>query len=301
MGARILDGRALAAELRDGLVARAAALERRGIVPRLVIVVAGEDEASHAYVGALEKIGKRIGVAVGVDALSRDVTEAALRTRLQAYGHDASVHGVMLQQPLPAGLSIRRVADAIPAEKDVDGSNPANLGRLAFAAGTPLAPATPAAVMLLLERSQKWPLRGRDVTVIGRSSVVGIPVALLLVAHDATVTVVHRGTHDARSRTREADIVIVAAGLPRLVDASWLRPGATVIDVGTTQVEGRLAGDVDFESAASIAAEITPVPGGVGPVTNVALMRNLIAAAEEQTSVSGVPAAEAPKRAVYDE
>jgi methylenetetrahydrofolate dehydrogenase (NADP+)/methenyltetrahydrofolate cyclohydrolase len=189
----------------------------------------------------------------------------------------------MLQQPLPSSLSIRRIADAVPARKDVDGTNPINLGRLAFSAGTPLAPATPAAVMLLLERSEKWPLKGRDVTVIGRSSVVGLPLGLLLIAHDATVTVTHRGTRDIRSHTREADIVVAAAGIPRLVDASWLQAGATVIDVGTTTVDGRLVGDVDFESAAAVASELTPVPGGVGPVTNVALMRNLVAAAEALT------------------
>jgi methylenetetrahydrofolate dehydrogenase (NADP+)/methenyltetrahydrofolate cyclohydrolase len=283
MSARILDGRALAKELREGLAARAAALERRGITPRLVVVTAGEDEASRAYAAGLQKLGSLIGVEVAVDALPPDVAEESLRARLERYGHDRATHGVMLQQPLPRSLSIRRIADAVPARKDVDGTNPINLGRLAFSAGTPLAPATPAAVMLLLERSEKWPLKGRDVTVIGRSSVVGLPLGLLLIAHDATVTVTHRGTRDIRSHTREADIVVAAAGIPRLVDASWLQAGATVIDVGTTTVDGRLVGDVDFESASAVASELTPVPGGVGPVTNVALMRNLVAAAEALT------------------
>jgi methylenetetrahydrofolate dehydrogenase (NADP+) / methenyltetrahydrofolate cyclohydrolase len=186
----------------------------------------------------------------------------------------------MLQQPLPVGLSIRAIADAVPANKDVDGSNPVNQGRLAFGTGTPFVPATPAAVMLLLERSEKWPLRGRDVTVVGRSAVVGLPVALLLIAHDATVTVTHRSTADLFAHVARAEVVVAAAGKPGLVTGAMLRAGATVIDVGTTVVGDGLAGDVEFASAAEVAAEITPVPGGVGPVTNVALMRNVLTAAE---------------------
>jgi methylenetetrahydrofolate dehydrogenase (NADP+)/methenyltetrahydrofolate cyclohydrolase len=167
----------------------------------------------------------------------------------------------------------------MPEEKDVDGASPVNQGRLAFATGARFIPATPAAVMLLLERSAAWPLAGRDVTVIGRSNVVGLPVSLLLMAQNATVTVTHKDTIDIKHHVRDAEIVVVAAGAPHLVDASWLRPGAVVIDVGTTVVDGKLLGDVDFESAATVASEITPVPGGVGPVTNVALMRNVLAAA----------------------
>ena len=280
MPARILDGRALAAELRDGLATRSAALSERGVAPRLMVAMVGEDDAALAYVRGMERLAAKIGIAVEVDVLPEAIDDAGVRDRLAGYGRDAGIHGVILQQPLPPSLSIRAICDAMPADKDVDGANPFNQGRLAFATGTRFVPATPAAVMLLLERSEKWPLRGREVTIVGRSNVVGLPVSLLIMAEDATVTVTHKETRDLRAHVRQAEIVVVAAGSPHLVDGSWLQPGATVIDVGTTLVDGKLLGDVDFESAALVAGEITPVPGGVGPVTNVALMANVIGAAE---------------------
>ncbi len=280
MDARILDGRALATELRDGLVARTAALAAVGIAPHLRVVMVGEDESSLAYVRGMRSLGAKVGVAVAVDELSRATEAAALRAHLAALDVDDAVHGVILQQPLPKHLSIRDVADAVPERKDVDGTNPLNQGRLAFATGTRFVPATPAAVMLLLERSAAWPLRGKDVVIVGRSSVVGLPVALLVLAQHATITIVHSATVDITARVRAADVVIVAIGRPHAIDASWIKPGATVIDVGTTVVEGKLRGDVDFASVRAVAAELTPVPGGVGPVTNVALMRNVVTAAE---------------------
>jgi methylenetetrahydrofolate dehydrogenase (NADP+)/methenyltetrahydrofolate cyclohydrolase len=246
----------------------------------------GEDDSSLAYVRGMRALGERIGVTVDVDVLSAESSEAAVRDALELYAADPSIHGVILQQPLPAHLSIRNIASAIPVHKDVDGSNPINVGRLAFATGALFVPATPAAVMLLLERSAMWPLRGRDVTIVGRSNVVGLPVSLLVMAQDATVTVTHKETRDIRAHTRNAEILIVAAGSPGLVDADWLRSGATVIDVGTTVREGKLLGDVDFESARHVAGEITPVPGGVGPVTNIALMRNVVTAADDFARVA---------------
>lgn len=280
MEARLLDGRALASELRDGLTLRTSALRARGIVPRLLVIMVGEDESSLAYVRGMKSLGAKIGVDVAVEELPGDSDERALCNALARAGEDDDVHGVILQQPLPKHLSIRNVASAVPEHKDVDGSNPINQGRLAFATGTRFVPATPAAVMLLLERSGAWPLRGKNVVVVGRSSVVGLPVALLVLAQNATVTIVHRETREIEARVRAADVVIVATGRPAMVDAAWIAPGAIVIDVGTTVVEGKLRGDVDYESVRAIAGEITPVPGGVGPVTNVALMRNVVAAAE---------------------
>ncbi|MDQ2858334.1 MAG: bifunctional 5,10-methylenetetrahydrofolate dehydrogenase/5,10-methenyltetrahydrofolate cyclohydrolase [Candidatus Eremiobacteraeota bacterium] len=280
MVASILDGRALASELREGLAVRAESLHARGVRPRLVVLMVGEDESSLAYVRGMKALGSKIGVRVDVEVLRATSSDTGVRSALERHDADSSVHGIILQQPLPAHLSIRRIASAVPVRKDVDGANPFNQGRLAFATGARFVPATPAAVMLLLERSRAWPLCGREATVIGRSNVVGLPVALLMLAQNATVTVTHKETLDIKAHTREAEIVVVAAGVPHLVDASWLRPGATVIDVGTTIVDGKLLGDVDFASAARVAAEITPVPGGVGPVTNVALMRNVISAAE---------------------
>jgi len=280
MPAKIIDGRALAAELRAELVARTAALAERGIVPRLKVASVGEDASSRAYLRGIEKLGAQIGIAVDVDILPDTIDDAGVRKTLDHYGNDDAIHGVLLQQPLPKHLSIRKIDEAIPPDKDVDGTNPRNLGLLAFADATRFVPATPAAVMLLLGESEKSDLRGREVTVIGRSNVIGLPVSLLLIAQSATVTVVHRGTKDIRDHTRRAEILIVGAGTPQLVDAEWIRAGATVIDVGTTVVDGKLVGDVDFASASQIAGEITPVPGGVGPVTNVALMRNVLMAAE---------------------
>ncbi|MEO6835781.1 MAG: bifunctional 5,10-methylenetetrahydrofolate dehydrogenase/5,10-methenyltetrahydrofolate cyclohydrolase [Candidatus Tumulicola sp.] len=278
--ALILDGKALAADLRAELLARTSALRDAGIHPKLVIVFVGENESSRAYVRNLAKTGERAGVAVGVDRLPQDAPLAAIRERLERLRDDPSVHGVMLQQPLPSHVSIREIADAIPAHKDVDGAHPMNQGHLAFGRGTEFVPATPAAVMLLLERSPHWPLRGKRAAMVGRSIVVGAPVALLMLAHDATVTVLHKESGNLRPFLKAADVVVAATGVPGLIRGDDLMPGATVIDVGTTIVDGVLKGDVDFESAVRVAGAITPVPGGVGPVTNVALLRNVVKSAE---------------------
>ncbi len=279
MAARILDGRALANELRGELARDVAALVARGVQPRLLVVMVGEDEASLAYIRGMRSLGAKIGVEVALEILPPEIDDAGVRAALERTAADPMVHGVILQQPLPPHLSIRAIASAMPVHKDVDGAHPENQGRLAFATGARFIPATPAAVMLFLERSSAWPLRGRDVTVIGRSNVVGLPVSLLIMALDATVTVTHKETVGIVAHVKRAEVVVVAAGAPHLVTAEWLRPGAVVIDVGTTFVDGKLFGDVDFESAREVAGEITPVPGGVGPVTNVALMRNVVSAA----------------------
>ena len=276
MPARILDGKAIAAELRTELLARTSALREAGIHPKLVIVFVGENESSVAYVRNLVKTGERVGIGVEVDRLPEHATSAEVRARLERLHADPSVHGVMLQQPLPAHLHIREIADAIPRHKDVDGTHPTNQGHLAFGSGTEFVPATPAAVMLLLERSPHWPLRGRRAVAIGRSIVVGAPVALLLLAQDASVTVLHKESAGLQPDVKMADVVVVATGVPGLITGDDLKPGATVIDVGTTVVDGKLQGDVDFESAVEVAGAITPVPGGVGPVTNVALLRNVV-------------------------
>lgn len=280
MPALILDGRSLAADLRTELAARTAALREADIRPTLVVVFVGENESSLAYVRNLERTAQRVGIDVIVDRLAEKASADTIRSRLEALHDDARVHGVMLQQPLPPHLSIREIADAMPAHKDVDGANPTNQGRLAFGSGTEFLPATPAAVMLLLERSPHWPLRGRRVAVIGRSIVVGAPVAMLVMAQDATVTILHKESVALQPYVKMSEVVIVAAGDPGLIRGSDLMPGATVIDVGTTLVDGVLTGDVDFESAVTVAGAITPVPGGVGPVTNVALLRNVVKAAE---------------------
>jgi methylenetetrahydrofolate dehydrogenase (NADP+) / methenyltetrahydrofolate cyclohydrolase len=280
MPARILDGRALAAELREEVATRATRLRERGIAPRIVVAIVGEDAASIAYVRSIEKVAAKAGIDVGVERLDAAVDDDGVRARLHALGDDESIHGIILQQPLPPHLAIRAIAEAMPPHKDVDGANPVNLGRLAFSSGTEFVPATPLAVMLLLERSIRWPLRGVRCCVVGRSNVVGLPVALLLMKRDATVSVLHRETRDLARHLRDAEVIVAATGKPGLVRAEMVAPGATVIDVGTTYVEGKLTGDVDYDAVFEVAGEITPVPGGVGPVTNVALLRNVVLAAE---------------------
>ena len=278
----------MATDLRAELVARSSALREAGIHPRLVVTLVGEDESSLAYVRNLVKIGERVGIAVHVDELPEKSTASIIRERLERFHNDDSVHGVMLQQPLPPHLSIRTIADSIPIHKDVDGTHPTNQGHLAFGSGAEFVPATPAAVMLLLERSPHWPLAGRHAVMIGRSVVVGAPVAMLMLSQDATVTVLHKESASLQPYVRMAEIVVVATGVPGLIGGADIAPGATVIDVGTTVIDGVLKGDVDFESAVEVAGAITPVPGGVGPVTNVALLRNVIKGA------SGLRQAQAP-------
>ncbi len=285
VSALILDGKALAADLRTELLARTSALREFGIHPKLVIVFVGENESSVAYVRNLVKTGERVGVAVEVERLPEHANAALVRERLDRLRDDPAVHGVMLQQPLPLHLSIREIADAIPVHKDVDGTHPTNQGHLAFGSGTEFVPATPAAVMLLLERSPHWPLRGRRAVMIGRSIVVGAPVAMLMLAQDATVTVLHKESTSLQPYVKMAEIVIVATGVPGLIRGDDLAPGATVIDVGTTVVDGHLKGDVDYDSAFEVAGAITPVPGGVGPVTNVALLQNVVKSAERMSGL----------------
>jgi methylenetetrahydrofolate dehydrogenase (NADP+)/methenyltetrahydrofolate cyclohydrolase len=282
----LLDGRALAAEFRIDLLARTSALRDAGIHPKLVIVFVGENESSVAYVRNLVRTGEKVGIGVEVDRLPDAATLLDVRAHLERLRDDPRVHGVMLQQPLPLHLPIREIADAIPVRKDVDGAHPTNQGHLAFGSGTEFVPATPAAVMLLLERSPHWPLRGRRAVMIGRSIVVGAPVAMLMLAQDATVTVLHKESASLQPYVKMADVVVVATGVPGLIGGDDIAPGATVIDVGTTVVDGALKGDVAFESAARVAGAITPVPGGVGPVTNVALLANVVKSAERMRRVA---------------
>ncbi|MDQ2680402.1 MAG: bifunctional 5,10-methylenetetrahydrofolate dehydrogenase/5,10-methenyltetrahydrofolate cyclohydrolase [Candidatus Eremiobacteraeota bacterium] len=279
MPAQILDGRALAAELRADLTARCTALNQAGIHPKLVITLVGEDESSLAYIRNLVKTAARVGIEVAVARLSEQSSTKQIREQLESFGRDQLVHGVMLQQPLPTGFSIRSIADAIPVHKDVDGTHPTNQGNLAFGSGTEFVPATPSAVMLLLERSPAWPLAGKRAVMIGRSVVVGAPVAMLMLAQHATVTVLHKESGSLQPYVKMADVVVIATGVPGLIGGADIAEGAVVIDVGTTVIDGHLKGDVDFESALQVAGAITPVPGGVGPLTNIALLRNVVQAA----------------------
>ncbi|NGN63543.1 bifunctional 5,10-methylenetetrahydrofolate dehydrogenase/5,10-methenyltetrahydrofolate cyclohydrolase [Streptomyces sp. A7024] len=278
-GTRELSGREFAAQLRLEVGARATELTAAGTPPRLAVVVATADDSSAWYVRSIKRAAEQAGIACDIRDLGADATPGAIRAELTALGADPAVHGIILQTPLPDGLALQDLADAIPPAKDIDGANPLSLGRLVT--GLPAyAPATAAAVVALLEH-HKVELNGRYVAVIGRSSVVGKPLAHLLLDRNATVTVCHSRTRDLAALTSAADVVVAAVGRAGLVRAEHVRDGAVVIDVGTNPTaDGGLAGDADAASVATRASALTPVPGGVGPVTTALLLRHTVQAAE---------------------
>ncbi|MDT3441578.1 MULTISPECIES: bifunctional 5,10-methylenetetrahydrofolate dehydrogenase/5,10-methenyltetrahydrofolate cyclohydrolase [unclassified Pseudofrankia] len=276
---RLLDGRAMAAEIGRGVVDEVAHLAETGVTPTLAVVVPGTDPAALSYVRVLERTAGRVGVGFQRHQLTDDPAElAAALDRLAA---DPAVHGVIAQTPLPAGMITGEVGDRIPPVKDVDGMNPVSLGRLAL--GLPaFAPATAAAVVEVLRRGEVA-MSGARACVIGRGAVVGKPAALLLLAENATVTVCHSRTSGLATVAHEADIVVAAVGRPGLVGAGFVRPGAAVVDVGTTVTDAGLLGDVDADAIAGVAGALTPVPGGVGPVTTMILLRHTVQAAYHAT------------------
>jgi methylenetetrahydrofolate dehydrogenase (NADP+) / methenyltetrahydrofolate cyclohydrolase len=276
--ARSLGGREVAAKLRASAAESVAALAESGVAPRLAIVVATREESAAWYVRSLSGAAARLGIGCDVTELPADTPAAEIALALGALSADPSVHGILLQAPLPAGLRPAEIASAIELAKDVDGASPLSLGRLM--AGLPsFAPATAQAVVQLLD-FHGIGLAGRRAVVVGRSLVVGKPLAQLLLARDATVTVCHSRTPDLGSVTREAEVLVVAAGRRGLITTGHVRPGAVVVDVGTnTAADGGLAGDVDAAGVAAIAGALSPVPGGVGPVTTAQLLLNTVAAA----------------------
>lgn len=279
MTATVLDGRAMAAELREGLKDDVAELRARGVAVVLAVVALGDDPAARSYVRGLERACANAGVVCNVHRMEEDATEVELAMLLDRLGADPDVHGVIVQTPLPAGIDAARAGARVPVGKDVDGLNPTSAGRLL--AGLPsYPPATAAAVQEILHRAGT-PLRGARAVVVGRSAVVGKPVALLLLREDATVTVCHSRTVDLPAVAREADVLVVAIGRARMVGAGWVKPGATVIDVGINATEDGLVGDVDYDAVSQVAGAITPVPGGVGPLTNIMLLRNTLDAARQ--------------------
>jgi methylenetetrahydrofolate dehydrogenase (NADP+) / methenyltetrahydrofolate cyclohydrolase len=279
----LIDGRAIAAAIGQDVTARAAALRASAgaVAPTLAVVVPTSDEAALWYVRSIGRAAGRTGVDCRVLQLS-EPSEAELRTTLRDLSADDTVHGVICQTPLPAGLSLSEVGGDIDPAKDVDGASPVSLGRLA--AGLPaFAPATAAAVLEILRREQT-PLTGARAVVVGRSIVVGKPVALLLLAENATVTVCHSRTADLAEICSGADVLVAAVGRAGLIGADFVKPGAVVIDVGTNPTaDGGLVGDVDASAVAGRAARLTPVPGGVGPVTTMLLLRHVVTAAEAAT------------------
>jgi methylenetetrahydrofolate dehydrogenase (NADP+)/methenyltetrahydrofolate cyclohydrolase len=290
--AQIIDGRAAAAELRAALAREVADLQvRHGVVPGLSVLLLGDHPASRAYVRTKARMAEEVGIDGAVMQLPDTTSEATLLERLDALNCDPAVHGILVQLPLPEGIDEARVLDAVDPAKDVDGFHPVNVGRLFSAKGRLdprlLVPCTPMGCQLLLQRTLGDDLAGRRAVVVGRSNIVGKPMAALLLAANCTVTVAHSRTADLPGECRRADILIAAVGRPEMVRGDWIKPGATVIDVGINRVEGadgkgHLVGDVAFAEAIEVAGAITPVPGGVGPMTVACLLRNTVIAARNQ-------------------
>lgn len=278
MTARPLPGNDVAAVLRSRAAELAADLAVRGGVVRLAVVTATADESAAWYVRSLSRAAARVNFACDVIDVGATARPAEIESRLRELSADRGVHGIILQTPLPAGLRLAELSGWIDPAKDVDGANPVSLGRLM--AGLPaFAPATAQAVLELLDHHQVA-LAGQRAVVVGRSTVVGKPVAQLLLARDATVTICHSRTPDLPAVTREADVLVAAAGRPGLIGAGHVRPGAVVVDVGTNPTaDGSLVGDVDAASVAEVAGALSPVPGGVGPVTTAQLLLNTAVAA----------------------
>jgi methylenetetrahydrofolate dehydrogenase (NADP+)/methenyltetrahydrofolate cyclohydrolase len=281
MPARILDGKSLAAQVRADVKEQVSRLAQRGIRPGLAVVLAGEDPASKVYVRNKVRACEQTGVASQLFEYPPSVSETELLGRIEALNEDPAVHGILVQLPLPEQVDALRVLDSVSPAKDVDGFHDVNLG--ALVAGKPgIVPCTPAGVMRLLEHAGV-PLAGRRAVVIGRSNIVGKPLALLLLRKDATVTICHSKSRNLPEITKEADILVAAIGRAKLVGAAMVKPGACVVDVGVNRLaDGTLAGDVDFEPVSEIAGWITPVPGGVGPMTIAMLLENCLRAAAER-------------------
>lgn len=277
--ANILDGKTLAAKVRAGVKERVAGLVQRGLRPGLAVVLAGDDPASRVYVRNKVRACEETGVFSRLIELPAAVTQDELLACVAKLNADAAIHGILVQLPLPKHLDAARVLESVSPAKDVDGFHESNLG--ALLAGRPrLVPCTPAGVMRLLEHAAV-PLAGRSAVVIGRSTIVGKPLALLLLQKDATVTICHSRSSDLAAIAKQADILVAAVGRARLVTAEMVKPGACVVDVGVNRLpDGALVGDVDFAEVARIAGWITPVPGGVGPMTIAMLLENCLGAAE---------------------
>ncbi|CAD5250992.1 bifunctional 5,10-methylene-tetrahydrofolate dehydrogenase and 5,10-methylene-tetrahydrofolate cyclohydrolase [Bosea sp. 62] len=278
MTARIIDGKAAAAELRAQIAREIAALKAAGKpAPGLHVVLVGEDPASKVYVASKEKLAAEIGMNSVAHRLPTETTEATLLAKIAELNADDGVDGILVQLPLPKHIDTGHIIDAIDPAKDVDGLHPINAGLLAGGKNG-LVPCTPLGCMLLLKQALPS-LSGLEAVVIGRSELVGRPVAQLLLQADCTVTIAHSRTRDLPAVVKRADIVVAAVGRPRMVKGDWIKPGATVIDVGINRMpDGKLAGDVDYAEAAEVAGAITPVPGGVGPMTIACLLRNTLTA-----------------------
>lgn len=279
MSARIIDGKALSVKIREEVAERVAALKAKGVTPGLAVVLVGEDPASQVYVRNKVEACQKAGLHSVKEQYPADMSEAELLARVAALNADPAIHGILVQLPLPKHMSAHKVIEAIAPEKDVDGFHISNAGLLMT--GQPLfRPCTPYGVMKMLE-ADGVALRGAEAVVVGASNIVGKPMAMLLLQAGATVTICNSKTRDLGAQARRADVLVVATGKPGMITGDMIKPGAAVIDVGINRgADGKLHGDVDFASAVKVAGSITPVPGGVGPMTIAMLLVNTVEAAE---------------------
>ena len=284
---QLIDGKAVAARVRDEVATRAARLVAAGVTPTLAVLLVGDHEPSKIYVRHKQRAAAKAGIESRVHTLPATASQAEVIRAVQALNHDPAVHGILVQLPLPEGIHPDPVIQALDPEKDVDGFHSVNMGRVATARPD-LTPCTPKGVIRLL-REYDVPLRGANAVVVGRSRVVGRPMSALLLANHATVTTCHRHTRDTPLYTRLADVLVVAAGSPALVRGDWVKDGAVVIDVGISRLpNGKLQGDVAYDEVAPKARLITPVPGGVGPMTIAMLLENTCILAERHAALAGV-------------
>ena len=276
--ARIIDGKLIAAQLRKDCLSRSEKLLADGIRPKLDVIIVGNDPASHQYVNSRAADCAAVGLASTVHSLNEDTKQSELIELIETLNADDNVHGILLQMPLPKHMNPDEVISHISMQKDVDGFHPMNVG--ALVSGKPaFAPCTPSSIMQLI-RSTGMDISGKNAVVVGRSNVVGRPAAMLLLKESATVTICHSRTIDLKEHTLNADILVAAVGVPNLITGDMIKPGAIVIDAGINRVDGKTVGDVEFETAKDVAGFISPVPGGVGPVTRTILLMNTLEACE---------------------
>jgi len=276
---QIIDGKARAKEIKEGLKGQIEALKSRGVYPKLSVVLVGDDPASHTYVNNKEKACNEAGIISDVHRLKADTKESDLLKLVEKLNKDKSIHGIIVQIPMPEHISEEKVTNSIAPEKDVDGLGILNMGMIIKGEGDPLISCTPQGIIDLI-KTTGIEIKGKNAVVVGRSNMVGKPTAVLLLAEHATVTICHSRTIDLASITRNADILVAAIGKAQTIKGDMIKKGSVVIDVGTNRNnEGKLVGDVDFDKAKDIASYITPVPGGVGPMTIAMLLKNTIKAA----------------------
>jgi methylenetetrahydrofolate dehydrogenase (NADP+)/methenyltetrahydrofolate cyclohydrolase len=284
MSAQLLDGKKLAASLREEVKAEVVKLKEKGVYPKLAVILAGDDPASVVYVGSKERSCRNVGIELVLYKLPEAVTESEVLDLISQLNKDDSVHGIMVELPLPGQLDKKKVLEAVLPVKDVDGAHPINRGYI-LSGGDGLFPATPQSCIEILLRSGVE-IKGKHAVIVGRGETVGKPLMFMLLNQNATITVCHTKTQDLAEETRRGDILVVAAGRPRMIKADMIKPGAIVVDAGINEIDGGICGDVDFEMASEIAGLISPVPGGVGSLTTVLIQKNVLKAISLQNKLS---------------